>query len=197
MTPIESDYNPAEALCSACGLGLTETEYRWSNSRQGEPLIHPRCAAFAIQREGTVTISLREYDILNAARLLIEPLMDCSPSTNRYHAECQLGATRWLAEMNQDSLFLVLARFEAISAGLSLILAKNYKNIKAALDEREKAKFAKVAVIREEPTKRERVALSDRDKALRALMNNGVSESAAKQIVDAEFIKQGRIKLKV
>jgi hypothetical protein len=99
--------------------------------------------------------------------------------------------------MNQDSLFLVLARFEAISAGLSLILAKNYKNIKAALDEREKAKFAKVAVIREEPTKRERVALSDRDKALRALMNNGVSESAAKQIVDAEFIKQGRIKLKV
>lgn len=183
------------AICSQCQLRLTDVQYRWCLERNDGAMIHPSCAALLPVPEGTVTIPLKQYEYLNACRLLIEPLLDCSKETNEYDAECRFNSTRFIKNMSLQGQFLMLSRMEKIAAANSLAIQKNYKTIEIELNKREKAKFetaTKQARLDNRP-KSERTQLSQRDKAIKALLGLGMSEADAVASVDSRLSEQGKV----
>lgn len=184
------------AICSQCQQRLRDVEYRWCLERNDGIMIHPLCAALLPQAEGMVTVPLKQYDYLNACRLLIEPLGECSTETNKYDAECRLNATRFVHLMTLEQKFLMLSRLERLSASLSLILSKDRKTIEIELNKREKAKFdaaTKQTRIENRP-KSERHTLTQRDKAIKALLAiPGMTEAEAILAVDSRLKEQGKV----
>lgn len=184
------------AICSKCNERMREHEYRWCLERNDGIMIHPLCAALAIPQDGTCTISLREYEALNACRLLIDPLPECSIETNQYDTECRFHATRFLHEEPIETLFIRLSRLEKLAACISLQIGKRHKEIEIKLGKREKEKFeaaTREARVANRP-KSERHTLSQRDKAIKALLAiPGMTEAEAILAVDSRLKEQGKV----
>jgi len=188
-------------------------------------LAHARCLIASgklatLNSDPTLSIKQSTYDLLNAARLMVDPDMSLSNTTNENNA--MIHCSRFIHQMNWDQKYATLKMMEACVATVSLAIAQDRKQLKARASEREE-KQAKVAKKQAETSSRpvtsaidsnyevslaefmknfnvkdRKVAISLqklRDKAAKALEAAGISATMAKTMADADLMKnrQGKV----
>lgn len=155
-------------ICTFCGKELQPAEVRICHDKAIEKdesieIAHPRClllngrlTSASLQSDPTISIQQSTYNILNAARLMVDPDMALSIQTNennamiRSHEFCQ-SATKevpnargegFVHELDFDKIYVHLKMLEACVASVNLFIAtQDRAAIKKRADLREVEKF--------------------------------------------------------
>lgn len=219
-------------LCPICAQPLKVTDVRiaWKRSIENDESIelsHARCllnsSKTSLTSDPTLSIKQSHYDWLNAIRLMVDPDMALSISTNENNA--MIYHSKFVHEMDWDQKYAHQKMLEACLASISLALSQDKKKLKERADEREKAKYAKATKQAQTSTrpagkseddpaeeilalfmsnfgiKSRAVALKvqkHRDKSVEGLKKMGMASAIAKQTADqmlSESIKKGLMKI--
>lgn len=152
---------------------------------------------------GTQTIECEDCAKWNNwCRLILTPTPLGNTPTKEKIEHNQRSAFEWVskskhvADMSLDELFIWMKKVEAIAAGASLAYNNRLiKNRVARPDDAERAIEFKDAVKKqkdENRPKKERVLLSDREKAIKALIDIGMDAVIAAKSVDERMASVGR-----
>jgi hypothetical protein len=136
--------------CPICEHELEPADVRraWKESVEKDAsieLAHARClvgnSKTSLTADPTLSIKQSHYDWLNAIRLMVDPDMALSISTNENNA--MIYHSKFVHEMDWDQKYAHQKMLEACVASISLALAQDKKKLKERADEREKEKFVK------------------------------------------------------
>ncbi len=219
--------------CSSCGsplgphecqLVLEEFEENKGNSEVTlkSLVMHARCSSLSRKNgdeDPSVLVKQSYLNYLNACRLLIEPNMDLSVETNEKDAEVKCFAPP-IAQLSFEEKFVVLRRMQSCVAHISIAVRAKMKDVKEALDVKEKKKWEKAqaeAKTSARPTSgppdEKELLLAEfqrkngfgdrasaqkvwkeRQKAIDGFLKIGMSVNVATEAVDKMLREQGRIK---
>jgi hypothetical protein len=91
-------------------------------------------------RRKPVTITQEMLDWHNERRLIFEPSIDMTINSNMTMAATNFRNSRWIHEMDHDTLFVVMKRLEAVAAEASIILSESKKRDAIKKDREKKDK---------------------------------------------------------
>jgi len=149
--------------CSVCGKELLPLDVQIAHDRSIEredslELAHSRCLIASgrlatLESDPTISIKQSTFNLLNAARLMVDPDMALSIQTNENNAmirsrEFCLGLVEGASvdQLDFDKIYVHLKMIEACVASVSLFIAtQDRKAIKQRADLREAEKFKKAA----------------------------------------------------
>jgi len=217
--------------CYICSEPLEPLDIHLAHERASKDpddsieLAHARCLIASgklatLNSDATLSIKQSTYDLLNAARLMVDPDMSLSNTTNENNA--MIHCARFIHQMDFDKRYAHLKMLEAYVATVSLAIAQDRKQLKIRADAREEKKekvAKKEASTSSRPTakapddayeeslalfmknfnvKDRKVAISLqklRDKAVKSLTDVGISSAMAKTMADADLLKnrQGKV----
>lgn len=215
-------------VCPICAGTIPPSDIRWAHDKSiaDEDSLDLMCARCRIghksmdpQSDPTLSVKQSYYDWLNSIRLMVEPNMELSQTTNENNAIIQ--SRRVISDMTWDQKYDHLKMLEACVANVSLALAQDRKQLQEKADAREREKKAEAKLeaktssrpVAKDPHDESEILLAafmekngikdrkaamklkrDRDKAIIALVNMGVPENAAQASVDKDLVKQGLLK---
>ena len=219
--------------CSICGLELKPSEVQICHDKAIEnneslELAHPRCLITAgrlgtLESDPTIALKQSTYNLLNSARLMIDPDMELSVKTNENNA--MIHHSRFIAGKSHDELYAHQMMLEACLASVRIAIQMDKKELKKRADERETLKHEKAkqqAQTSSRPVGKpadasDEIILAkfmdsfglksraiakkikrDRDKGIIALCSMGIPEAMAMANVDKELmenIRKGRVKI--
>src|ERR1017187_9498577 len=159
----------AHRLCSVCGgevrpIDVHNAQAKATEDSEPIEILHSRCAIASgklatLSSDPTISLKQSTYNLLNSARLMVDPDMALSIQTNENNA--MIRSTEFIRElligsMDYDKAYAHLKMLEACVANVSILIAKQDRAaIKGRADAREAQKFAeakKQAAVSSKPT---------------------------------------------
>ncbi len=137
---------------------------------------------------------------LNWVRLMVKPIEGITTQANQQAA---IGSTlKYVADMNVQEVFVYMKMMEAVAAQVFIIhedrtrkeRIPNPKELQQQNEDWQRAVKEQKDRLKSTPElKKEKKILSDRDRAVEALVSVGVPRKAAEESVDEKMRQQGKV----
>ena len=215
--------------CSHCELPLTAREIKWCfdkwaetaelNPRPDLEVTHVRCSSSSLSAANDPILTMRasEFDRINMFRLMFEPDLALSDTTNENNT--MIHTRRFIEHMDHERMLTFLKKLEAACEQVRIIVGTSRRDLQRLADKRDKEKekaAKKEALTSSRPASKtvddpEEIAIGtfmemhglkerktamkiwrDRNKAIKALMSvSKLPETAVIDMVNADLVKNG------